>query len=159
MKTINGFVIAALLFAPGVAVATTCGGQNVIGNGGSAAAAQTAIQTKLNGKVVCVGTAPNWQAQEWHNSGSLTDYKKGPSDARDPSTVVGSYTFGSGGTSNANRYGTVTYTYGTATSGPYMIGTTGTTSGNIFFCTPSTSNQSALVSGTYKTSAAAAACP
>lgn len=62
-----------------------------------------ALTTLLTNKMVCANVGGEvWQ--EYHNpSGALWDYKLGPTDTRDPSAPVGTYTV------NANN--TVTYTY------------------------------------------------
>lgn len=66
------------------------------------------LVTLLSGKMVCAESgSEKWQ--EWHNSatGEVTDYKRGPADAVDPSEMVGSYA--------VNVDDTVSYTYGGAT--------------------------------------------
>lgn len=62
----------------------------------------------LTGNTVCVGSAGNWQAQEFHKSGgNLIDFKKGASDPVDPTALVGTWSIT--GTGTAAR---VNYTYG-----------------------------------------------
>ena len=69
-----------------------------------------ALGTLLTGNTVCVGSAGNWQAQEFHKSGSdLIDWKKGGSDPIDPRKSVGSWSIT--GTGAAAR---VNYNYGVA---------------------------------------------
>jgi hypothetical protein len=56
--------------------------------------------------MVCAAVGSE-QWQEWHNggpSGSVVDYKRGPSDPVDPAATVGSYSIASDAT--------ITYTYG-----------------------------------------------
>ena len=67
---------------------------------------QSALQTLVSGKYVCAGTFPNATWNELHNAGVVTDYKLGPTDPKDPSTVVASYAVGA-----VNGYGDITYNY------------------------------------------------
>ncbi|MBS3963046.1 MAG: hypothetical protein KGZ80_00885 [Methylomonas sp.] len=51
-----------------------------------------AIETLLAGRTVCVPSTGGWAAQEIHAAnGTLSDYKKGPNDRVDPTTVLGSW--------------------------------------------------------------------
>lgn len=69
-------------------------------------------------KYVCNGVWPNNTWNERHDGSNITDYKMGPSDPKDPSTVVGSYTTSTGNSAN----GTITYTYtGSATTYSYNV--------------------------------------
>jgi hypothetical protein len=61
-----------------------------------------ALTTLLSNKMVCASVGGEaWQ--EWHNGGTLVDYKRGPADKSDPSSTVGTYSVGSNNT--------VTYIY------------------------------------------------
>lgn len=88
--------------------------------GGARIAPDTSIATLLGGKTVCASLgAEQWQ--EYHSGstpagGSLTDYKKGPSDPVDPSKAVGSWsTAGSGSNSR------VIYNYGSGGTYQYEV--------------------------------------
>ena len=77
---------------------------------------QTQIESALQNNTVCVGSAPTWDAQEQHISGGvLRDFKRGPNDATDPTSTIGSWLIS--GTGNA---AIVTYTYG-STSYSYGV--------------------------------------
>jgi hypothetical protein len=70
----------------------------------------TQLQTVLANNTACVGTTPNATWSEWHNgttTGSVVDWKLGPSDPVDPTEIVGTYAIASNGDGAA-----VTYTYG-----------------------------------------------
>jgi len=70
-------------------------------------------------KYVCNGVWPNNTWNELHNGTTITDFKKGPSDPVDPSTVVGTYSISP--LSNAAN-GIITYTYtGSATTYSYNV--------------------------------------
>ena len=80
---------------------------------GSTGASGSRLGT-LSNKTVCVAGGGGWAAQEYHAaSGDLIDYKRGPTDKRDPSTRLGSwsvsgdqiaYNYGSGGSFNFDVY-------------------------------------------------------
>ena len=74
------------------------------------------IKNLLVGKYACgsSGTEKWDEILAGTNSGSVTDYKKGPSDPRDPSAVVGSYTIN-------NQTNTITYNYTSGGSYTYTI--------------------------------------
>ena len=82
-------VVCALFAGEAIALCSETAGwkkMTTAGSGGS-----LAIST-LTGKTVCVGSAGNWDAQEFHQSGgALKDYKKGPSDTVDPTSQVGTW--------------------------------------------------------------------
>jgi hypothetical protein len=91
--------------------------------------------------LVGLGTAcypaggPPWTNQEYHTSsgasGTIIDYKKGPSDPRDPSKAVGTYT--------VNADSTITYNY--TVGGTYTYSVWGKTNGKgatYDFCVGST---------------------
>jgi hypothetical protein len=68
----------------------------------------TALTTLLQNQYACQGTFPNAEWNELHQggaSGSIQDYKMGPSSPTDPTQVVGTYAI------NGSKEGTVTYTY------------------------------------------------
>jgi hypothetical protein len=93
---------------------TLVGGALLVASMGSAMAqcatpiATQALRTLLTNNTACVGSTPNAQWSEWHNAGTLVDWKKGPSDPRDPTTTVGTYVI----SANGDNGGRVTYTYG-----------------------------------------------
>lgn len=91
MKT---FVLAstmalALVSGEAMAVCSETSGwkkMNAAGSGGS-----LALST-LGGKTVCVGSAPTWQAQEFHQvGGTLIDYKRGSGHPIDPTKTIGTW--------------------------------------------------------------------
>ena len=97
-------IIAALLalaFGGAAQAQTTCSCAT-----GTRTASAAALSSLLSGKMVCAALGSEaWQ--EWHNAGSLVDYKMGPGDQIDPSTIVGSYV--------VNVDNTISYTYGAST--------------------------------------------
>jgi hypothetical protein len=80
------------------------------------------IATLVGGQYACVGTFPSAQWNELHTgsssatSGSVLDYKLGPTSSTDPSATpakpTGSYSITGGNGTNGNDFGTITYTYG-----------------------------------------------
>ena len=101
----------ALIAGAGQAVAQSCGGANQ---------SMTAlnIENKIVGKYTCVGVYPHAQWNELLSgtptSGSVIDYKLGPTDPIDPSKQVGTYTV------TGSTVGVLNYTYG-ATTYSYQI--------------------------------------
>jgi hypothetical protein len=75
------------------------------------------LHTLLDGNTACypAGGGPNWTNQEAHSGGTITDYKKGPSDPIDKSTQVGSYSIG------GTDVGSVTYSYQSGGSYTYTV--------------------------------------
>ncbi len=90
---------AVLLACAGAAQAQDCS----CAPGSKRTTANTQLVNLLTNRMVCANVGDEkWQ--EHHNpNGQLWDYKLGPTDPRDPSSVVGSYSI-------ANNL--VTYTYG-----------------------------------------------
>ena len=90
------------------------------------------ITQNVTGKYTCVGASPNATWNELlskGSSGTVTDYKLGPSDPRDPSKQVGTFTVG--GQNDNTSGGILTYLYtGDGTTYPYMIDT-GTANGTL----------------------------
>lgn len=84
-------LVFALASGQAMAICTATGDwkkMDTAGSGGS-----LALNT-LTGKTVCVGAAPTWQAQEYHQTGgALIDYKRGPAAPGnvDPSEQVGAW--------------------------------------------------------------------
>jgi len=77
----------------------------------AAVAADPRLTTLLAGNTVCVGSANNWQGQEFHKSGGdLIDWKQGTSSVVEPAAKVGSWNV-----SGADELSKVNYTYGGAT--------------------------------------------
>ncbi len=111
-----------------VAQAGPCGGF-----GGVKTAAD--IQTLLAGKYACVHN----QWNELHSggaSGTLTDFKKGPSDPVNPSEQVGTYTITAGSGASYDR---IQYNYGSGGKFEYAIKPKpGTAAGTYSFCNIST---------------------
>lgn len=70
----------------------------------------------LNNNTACYPPTAPFQNQELHNGTTMVDYKKGPSDPRDPSVTVGSYSVASN---------IITYTYGTTTFSYYLVPASG----------------------------------
>jgi hypothetical protein len=71
------------------------------------------LASLLSNKMVC-GNVGGEVWQEWHNgatSGPVVDYKKGPGDAVDPSTTVGTYTVNTDNTVSYNYPGQPAYRY------------------------------------------------
>jgi hypothetical protein len=86
------------------------------------------IATLLGGQTVCASLSATEQWQEYHSTdGTLTDYKKGPTDPIDPSKVVGSWSAVGNGV-NAH----VAYNYGSG--GTYQYEVCKGTTGNVLFC-------------------------
>lgn len=127
------FVMGSIFLALGAShavMAQTCSGNKL---------SATAIQTLVAGKYACYGPGayPNVQWNELHtgtSSGTVTDYKKGPSDPVDPTKAVGTYAIT--GTNSA----IITYTYSDG-GGAYgynvyaNLGTASPNPGNYSFCT------------------------
>lgn len=121
--------IAALFGIAGSAVAqSTCGGFGSVKTAAD-------IQTLLVGKYACV----TGQWNELHTggaTGTVTDFKKGPTDPVDPSEVVGSYTITP---TTGPNYDRITYNYGTGGSYTYAITPkAGTGAGTYDFCNVAT---------------------
>lgn len=93
MKTfaLAATIVIAIASGQAMAICSATGGwkkMNAAGSGGS-----LALNT-LTGKTVCVGAAPTWQAQEFHQAGgALFDYKRGPATPGnvDPTEQVGAW--------------------------------------------------------------------
>ena len=87
------------------------------------------LSSLLTGNTVCVGSAGNWEAQEYHQSGgNLIDYKRGPSDPVDATASVGTWSISGSGTSTK-----VTYFYGSST---YSNTVWDHANGTYSFCNP-----------------------
>jgi hypothetical protein len=83
----------------------------------------------VNGQYACVGTSPNAQWNELHtgngNSGTMIDWKLGPTDPVDPSTTVGAYQVTAGPAGGGQNPGLITYTYGSTAYGYYIVANLG----------------------------------
>ena len=107
------------------------------GSNGSLVTGQ-ALTNLLDGKTVCVGSAPTWQHQEQHRAGgALWDYKRGPTDAVDKTAQLGTWSLN---TSGANSAVTYLYTGGGSHTFKVCASTTAATYG---FC-PVGSNASSI---------------
>jgi len=99
----------------GASQAQTGGACSCDPNGQAYAAAE--LPALLDHRMVCASLGSDkWQ--EWHNGnngGSLVDYKLGPGDPVDPSSVVGTYAYS--GATVKYTYGATTYTYQVCKSG------------------------------------------
>lgn len=94
------------------------------------------LANRLGNNTVCVGPAGNRTNQEFHNgttAGTIIDYKKGPSDAKDPTETIGTFTIVGGNS--------VTYTYNAG--GTFSFTVWQQANGSLDFCNGTT----ALVSG------------
>ena len=103
-KLVFGATIGAALLGISGQVAAACPGTPL---------SASALSTLLQGNTVCSGSAPNWTWQEQHRGSApgpspLWDYKRGPTDAVDPSEQVGTWNI----TSSRTGASTVTHTYG-----------------------------------------------
>ena len=91
--------------------------------GSSQARAQTVltgaqIQTLLVGNYACGSSGDDtWdEILSGTTTGTVTDYKQGPTDATDPTQAVGSYTISTGGSPD-----TITYNYGAGGTFAYSV--------------------------------------
>jgi len=102
-------------------------------------ASRVDMRNLLSGRYACATRgAENWN--ELHQgtgfSGSIQDYKKGPTDPIDYSDVVGSYTLNNGTMGNPD---TITYTYPpSGGSYTYVVTPAAQTPGTYTFCNIST---------------------
>lgn len=93
----------------------------------------SAVSSLLSGNTVCSpagcsGASCQWQEQHGGTGGgTLTDYKKGPSDPIDPTKPVGTWSVATTGNTN----GKVTYSYTGGGNYPYDVKNNGT---NYSFC-------------------------
>lgn len=98
MKILALLAAVAATGLSGGAFAQTCPGSGF-----------TTSFTAFAGKTVCVGTSPNWEAQEMHiTGGALKDYKRG-TDPVDPTTEIGSWVVA--GDIVTYKYGSTQYSY------------------------------------------------
>ena len=101
MKNAITAALLALAFGGAAQAQTACSCAT-----GTRTTSAAALSSLVTGNMVCAALGSEvWQ--EWHNGGSLTDYKMGPGDTNDPSAVVGSYV--------VNADNTISYTYGAST--------------------------------------------
>ena len=100
------------------------------------------LRTTLSGNTVCVGSAPNFEAQEQHVSGgTLKDYKRGASDPVDPTQTIGTWA-----TSGSGSNTIITYNYTGGPSYSYNVCKSGS---NLGFCPSGTTTPT--VNATLKT--------
>jgi hypothetical protein len=114
-----GTLLAA--FGIGHAVAQSCG------TAPTAGLTPVQIETLIGGQYACVGSSPTAQWNELHtgsassSTGSMVDYKLGPTDKVDPSTTVGTYRISAGPLGGGQNPGLITYTYGSQAYGYYIV--------------------------------------
>jgi len=106
---------------------------------------QAQLTSLIVGSTACVAkSGGGWENQEQHSGGTVTDYKKGPTDPIDPSKAIGTYTISAdsnGGIINYSYTGGGAYTY-------YLYGNTAfpnPPAGNYDFCTTPGSGASVTV--------------
>lgn len=127
-----GAVLTAV--GPGIAAADNCVASS---SDGYAKLSANALQTLMAQSMACYPAAGSpWTNQEYHpgngSGGTVTDYKKGPLDKKDPSAPVGSYSV------VGNSGGQITYTYTTGGTFVYSVwGTQTSGSGTYDFCNAS----------------------
>ena len=129
MKPVIIMGIAALALGTTEAIAVTCPAIPTSGGPGTYLTGNQ-LRNLLNTKYACVGTYPNAQWNELHTGGTVTDYKLGATDPKDPSTVVGSYSVTSvpqSGNTQGPGYVTYTYSGGGGTYDYYVNNTNGIT--------------------------------
>jgi hypothetical protein len=126
MKTASAALSLALVISGSMpAMALNCAGSP-----GYAQLTQAEVEALVGTSMACYPASAPYHDQEYHTgsassaAGNIIDYKKGPTDPRDPSTQVGSYSVSSGGALQYTYTGGATYTYGvwgsqTSGSGTY----------------------------------------
>lgn len=108
-KTIATTLLTLMIGGAAQAQTTTCS----CNSSAARTVDASALAALLSNKMVC-GNVGGEVWQEHHNgsaSGSLVDYKKGPTDPVDPTTTVGSYVVNSDNTVTYAYSGGGTYTY------------------------------------------------
>ena len=114
LKSIIVVGLVALALGTTEAIAATCPTVPTSVSAGSYLTGPQ-IRNLLSSKYACVGTFPNASWNELHTgtfSGSVTDFKKGPTDPVDPTKAVGTYAVtGVNFPLNKQGPGYVTYTY------------------------------------------------
>ena len=134
MRVLPFATAAALTAVSSIAYAApTCNGLPVL--------SQAELAAQLGGHMVCMGSAGQWQNQEFHGgttAGYIQDYKRGPSDPREPttSTSYGSFSIRESNGGAASR-GEISYKYaGGYSDGPFMVSAGGATGGGTayYFC-------------------------
>ncbi len=130
LLTIAALLSFSVLGSNAQAQSCACNGQTKL--------SQSQVSAAIGGKTVCVGSAGNWQHQEFHagtTGGALTDYKRGPGHPIDPSENLGSWSL--------SNNGTVTYTYNGG-GGTHAFGVC-TINATTYGMCPGVSNQSTIV--------------
>lgn len=121
-------VVAALL---PLLVGTSAIAQTCPCGTGTLVTSSTQLKTLLSSNTVCAAAGSDtWQ--EYHDpSGTLTDYKRGPSDPVDPSQIVGTWSVLAGG--GISRSGVlVRYDYGSG--GVYQYSVCQVSANSVNFC-------------------------
>jgi hypothetical protein len=116
-------VFAFLLAAPGIghAIAQSCASASTAG------LSATQIIALVSNKYACVGSSPNAQWNELHNSssgsGNVLDYKLGPASPTDPSDTPAhpTGTFAVTGPGGNSTPGVIVYTYSSGAYGYYIV--------------------------------------
>ncbi|HBK05392.1 MAG TPA: hypothetical protein DDZ81_05950 [Acetobacteraceae bacterium] len=121
MKRILGLAVAISAVAVVPAIAQVCT------NATTAGMTPGQIKTLVVTKYACVGTFPNAQWNELHNSstasGNVLDYKLGPTSPTDPSDTPAHPTgqFAISAPNGAQAPGLITYTYGANSYTYYVV--------------------------------------
>jgi hypothetical protein len=114
-------VAGAVLLAVGAAQAFACSAPT-----GAMNTSDVGTTLETGGRIACAGSPGNWENQEIHLTGTLSDYKKGASDPTDPTSPIGSYSI----TDDGHTFGIVSYTYSAGGSFAfYLVPESGTTAG------------------------------
>jgi len=109
MKATAYALSVLLAVAPGAAWALNC-----TASPGYSQLSQSNISTLLSGNTACYpssGAPNNQEAHSGGTSGTITDFKKGPSDPNDPSSQVGTYAIDGSGNITYNYSGGPTFVY------------------------------------------------
>lgn len=110
VKSVVSLSVFFLVAVTGKALAINCaastGYTRVAGDG-------DVLKNTLSGKTACKANTEDWEWQEYHEpSGTLIDWKKGPSDPVDPSVPVGKWSATDGASAEVTySYDTKNYTY------------------------------------------------
>jgi hypothetical protein len=131
MKLLYCVSVAGLAWVAGSAYACDATG----------AASKVSLSALLGNRYACATrSGESWndlhQGSPSGFSGNVQDYKRGPADPVDPSTVVGTYTINQG---TAGGPDSITYNYGSGGTFSYIVKPNATTAGVYTFCNVATS--------------------